>query len=521
MIEIEIEELAATAPAIRNVPRGPLVEETLERIIVWVIAASVKNSLAGAALASERSRVRMRERREGTAWRLRRLSEAAEVAKQWHDRSEFWRIPLRDAARPTSLASATRSEPIYRRFFGPSRIERLAAWLPALFPLVSTPRPLPMLRYLTAGESHGKALVALVDGFPAGVTIDTQPIDVELRRRQGGYGRGGRQRIETDTVEIKSGIWQDVTLGSPIALEVVNKDYKLERLDDLERPRPGHGDLTGAIKYLGSIRGMLERASARETAVRVAAGALAKQLLEAFGIRTFGYVVELGGIAIAPRPGTLDEQRALRDASEIYSLNPDQDDEIKALIDECGKEGDTLGGIVEVRVEGLPFGLGTHAQWDRKLDGRLAQAVMSVQAIKGVEIGLGFEAARRRGSQVHDPIQFDESQTRLAESRLRPADEQRRRAGGGHDQRPAARGPRGEETDQHAPQAARIDQSRNEAAGGGRLRAQRRLRGVGGQRDRRKRRGLRSGRGAGRQIRRRQPGRDEGEVRVVFENGAE
>jgi len=267
-----------------------------------------------------------------------------------------------------------------------------------------------MLRYLTAGESHGKALAALVDGFPAGVTIDTQPIDVELRRRQGGYGRGGRQRIETDAVEIKSGVWHDVTLGSPILLEVVNKDYKLERLGDLARPRPGHGDLTGAIKYLGSIRGTLERASARETTVRVAAGALAKQLLEQFAIHTIGYVVELGGVKIDAKPGTLDEHRALRDSSEVYSLNPDQDAEFKTLIDQAGKDGDTLGGIVEVRVEGLPFGLGSHAQWDRKLDGRLAQAVMSVQAIKGVEVGLGFEAARRPGSQVHDPIQYDKSQ---------------------------------------------------------------------------------------------------------------
>jgi chorismate synthase len=259
-----------------------------------------------------------------------------------------------------------------------------------------------MLRYLTAGESHGKALLALVDGFPAGVEIDTALIDAELRRRQGGYGRGGRQRIETDQVEIKSGIWQGCTIGSPIALEVVNRDYKLERLGDLERPRPGHGDLTGAIKYLGSIR-----ASARDTAVRVAVGALAKQLLACFGITSFGYVVELGGIAVQPRPGTIDEQRALRDASELYILNPDAEAAIKEWIDVCGKEGDTLGGIVEVRVEGLPFGLGSHAQWDRKLDGRLAQAVMSIQAIKGVEIGLGFEAARRRGSQVHDPIAYD------------------------------------------------------------------------------------------------------------------
>lgn len=264
-----------------------------------------------------------------------------------------------------------------------------------------------MLRYWTAGESHGKALWALIDGFPAGVPIETDSIDTELRRRQGGYGRGGRQRIETDAVEIKSGIWQGRSLGSPIALEVINRDSKLERLGDLERPRPGHGDLTGAIKYLGPIRGVLERASARETAVRVAAGALAKQLLREFGITAFGYTAELGGIRIEPRPGTLDEQRALRDASELYTLNPDQDDQIKALIDQCGKDGDTLGGIVEVRVEGVPFGLGTHAQWDRKLDGRLAQAVMAVQAIKGVEIGLGFEAARRRGSQVHDPIHYD------------------------------------------------------------------------------------------------------------------
>lgn len=264
-----------------------------------------------------------------------------------------------------------------------------------------------MLRYWTAGESHGKTLIALIDGFPAGVDLETDSVNVELRRRQGGYGRGGRQRIETDEVELLSGVWKCQTLGSPIALQVVNKDYKLERLADLDRPRPGHGDLTGAIKYLGSIRGVLERASARETAVRVAAGALAKQLLRPFGITAFGYVVELGGIRIETPPGALAEQRAVRDANELYILDRRREDEIKALIDDCGKEGDTLGGVVEVRVEGLPFGLGTHSQWDRKLDGRLAQAVMAVQAIKGVEIGLGFEAARRRGSAVHDPIQFD------------------------------------------------------------------------------------------------------------------
>ncbi len=267
-----------------------------------------------------------------------------------------------------------------------------------------------MLRYWTAGESHGKTLIALIDGFPAGVPLETDSIDVELKRRQGGYGRGGRQRIESDKVDILSGIWRGLSLGSPIALQVVNRDYKLERLDDLESPRPGHGDLTGAVKYLGPIRNILERASARETAVRVAAGALAKQLLAQFGITAFGYVAELGGIAIDPQPGTIEQQKELRDKSIIYSLNPDQDDQFKELIDQTGKEGDTLGGVLEVRVEGLPFGLGTHAQWDRKLDGRIAQAVMAIQAIKGVEIGLGFEAARRKGSEVHDPIHYDASQ---------------------------------------------------------------------------------------------------------------
>lgn len=270
-----------------------------------------------------------------------------------------------------------------------------------------------MLRYWTAGESHGKGLLALVDGFPAGVTVDTDLIDAELRRRQGGYGRGGRQRIESDHAELLSGTWRGETLGSPIALLVPNKDYKLERMEDLQRPRPGHGDLSGSIKYLGPIRAILERASARETAARVAAGALAKQLLAEFGITPFGYVVEVGPIKIEPKPGTLQQQKALRDASELYTLNPDQDAEIKALIDKRQQTGDTLGGVVEVRVEGVPFGLGSHAQWDRRLDGRLARAVMSVQAIKGVEIGMGFEMARHPGSEVHDPIRYDpdEAQT--------------------------------------------------------------------------------------------------------------
>ena len=264
-----------------------------------------------------------------------------------------------------------------------------------------------MLRYWTAGESHGPALVALVDGFPAGLTVDAAAIDHELKRRQGGYGRGGRQRIETDTVTFLSGLWRGVTLGSPLALEVVNKDYKLERLEEVDRPRPGHADLPGSIKHLGGVRAVLERASARETAARVAAGGLARQLLSAFGIEVAGWVTELGPVVLGGRAGSLSELRGIRDASEIYSLHPERDPEVTALIDTIGKEGDTLGGIVEVRVDGLPVGLGTHAQWDRKLDGRLAQAVMAVQAIKGVEIGMGFEAARRRGSEVHDPIGFD------------------------------------------------------------------------------------------------------------------
>jgi chorismate synthase len=268
-----------------------------------------------------------------------------------------------------------------------------------------------MLRYWTSGESHGKSLSALVDGFPAGVRVDNEAINRELQRRQMGYGRGKRQSLETDTAEILSGLWNEVTIGSPIELQIKNNDFKLPRLQELPRPRPGHGDLTGAIKYLGSIRGVLERASARETAARVAAGALATQLIQSFGIRTIGYVVEIGGEVVTPRPGlSIDEQLAERACSEVFSLDAAQDPRIKKNIDAAQQAGDTVGGIVEVRVEGLPFGLGSHAQWDRKLDGRLAQAVMSIQAIKGVEIGMGFEAARRRGSQVHDPIGFDPAQ---------------------------------------------------------------------------------------------------------------
>ncbi len=269
-----------------------------------------------------------------------------------------------------------------------------------------------MLRYWTAGESHGKTMLAMVDGFPAGLTVDAEKINKDLKLRQGGYGRGKRQELETDKVEFLTGTWKNETLGSPIAMQVINRDYKLERLKELDRPRPGHGDLTGAIKYLGSIRGVLERASARESSVRVAAGSLSKQLLAEFGIDVIGYVVELGGIRLPPKLELpFADKVSTRDSSEIYSLCPENDQQIKDLIDQSADDGDTLGGILEARVEGLPFGLGTHAQWDRKLDGKIAQAVMAVQAIKGVEIGMGFESAGLPGSKVHDPIQYDASQS--------------------------------------------------------------------------------------------------------------
>ena len=270
-----------------------------------------------------------------------------------------------------------------------------------------------MLRYWTAGESHGRALIALIDGFPAGMDIDFEMVNVELKRRQGGYGRGGRQKLETDQLEVLTGIWQGKTLGSPLTLQVINADFKLERLKELERPRPGHADLVGAIKHLSSIRGVLERASARETAVRVAAGGIARQLLRVFGIETIGYVTEIGGLAVETPSGTLEEHRQLRDSSSVYTLVPSRDAEYEKLIDQAAEDGDTLGGVMEVRVEGLPIGLGTHAQWDRKLDGRIAQAVMAVQAIKGVEIGMGFQAARLPGSQVHDAIHYDAAQKHL------------------------------------------------------------------------------------------------------------
>ena len=260
-----------------------------------------------------------------------------------------------------------------------------------------------MLRYLTAGESHGPALTAIVEGFPSGVALDTALIDRELERRQGGYGRGKRQKLETDRIIVESGVFHGVTTGAPITLRLINNDAKLERLAEPASPRGGHIDLAGSINYQTGIRQVLERASARETALRVAVGALAKLLLRELGITVFGYVRELGGIAAPPQSFDL----AIRDASPVYTLDPAADAAIVAAIDAAREAGDTLGGIVETIVTGCPIGLGSHAQWDRKLDARLAAAVMSVQAIKAVEIGMGVEAARLPGSKVMDPIAYE------------------------------------------------------------------------------------------------------------------
>jgi chorismate synthase len=278
------------------------------------------------------------------------------------------------------------------------------------------------LRYLTAGESHGPGLTAIVEGFPAGVPVDIEAINRDLRRRMGGYGRGGRMKIEQDEVEIRSGVRWGESLGSPVTLWIENRDWRnwekkmSPRAEDRDpsaavtRPRPGHADLSGALKYnQRDVRNVLERASARETAARVAVGGLAKCLLAPFGIRVCGYVAEIGGIA-ADHAGLSPEEIAARaEESPVRMADPEAERRVVARIDECKRAGDTLGGVVESVATGLPPGLGSHAQWDRKLDGRLAHALMSVQAAKGVEIGLGFETARRPGSAVHDEIYFDET----------------------------------------------------------------------------------------------------------------
>jgi chorismate synthase len=274
-------------------------------------------------------------------------------------------------------------------------------------------------RFTTAGESHGRGLVAVVEGLPAGVPVSAERVDTELRRRMGGYGRGARMKIESDRIEWIAGVRAGETLGSPIAMIVWNRDWDNwvdvmaheadapgeERRRQVHRPRPGHADLVGVLKYARrDARDILERASARETVARVACGGICKILLDQFGIDIGSHVVELGGVtakARSPLPSPLNQAA---DASPVRCLDPAAEQEIITRIDAAKAAGDTLGGVVEVVGLGLPVGLGSHVSWDRKLDGRIARAMMSIPAVKGVELGLGFEAARRKGSEVHDEI---------------------------------------------------------------------------------------------------------------------
>jgi chorismate synthase len=276
----------------------------------------------------------------------------------------------------------------------------------------------------TAGESHGRGLITLVQGVPAGLSLLAErDIDPELRRRQGGYGRGGRMQIEQDRAEILAGVRLGETLGSPIALVVWNRDWEnwqqvmsaapVAAADDVAAkavhlPRPGHADLVGVLKYdRQDARDILERASARETTARVAAGAIARRLLQECGVSIGSHVVMLGGIE-ATLPAELPaDLNAAVDGSPVRTLDRQAEQRMIEAIDAAKAAGDTLGGCFEVVVQGLPVGLGSHVSWDRKLDGRIAQALMSIQAMKGVEIGMGFDAARRPGSQVHDVIESD------------------------------------------------------------------------------------------------------------------
>jgi chorismate synthase len=279
-----------------------------------------------------------------------------------------------------------------------------------------------MLRFFTAGESHGPCLTAIVEGCPAGFSIDLSALNHDLWRRQQGYGRGGRMAIERDEAAIKSGVRWGKTLGSPITLVIENRDWKNWRkkmsadpadrdtAHAVTRPRPGHADLAGALKYdFDDVRNVLERASARETTARVAVGGLAKQLLSPFGIRVMGWVCEIGGIAANHSALSPEEVFERAERSRVRMADDAAEERIVAAIDECKGRGDTLGGIVEVVATGLPPGLGSHAHYDRKIDGRLGGALMSLQSAKGVEVGLGFQMARLPGSQVHDEIFFDPS----------------------------------------------------------------------------------------------------------------
>ena len=281
------------------------------------------------------------------------------------------------------------------------------------------------MRYFTAGESHGPRLTAIIEGIPAGLSLSSSDINQELKRRQGGYGRGGRMLIESDQVEITSGVRHGVTMGSPITLNVTNKDFKnwtsIMGADDVEdkfkaqrkltKPRPGHADLVGGMKYrFPDLRNVLERSSARETTMRVAIGAVAKRLLSELGIEVASHVTVFGGIEVAiPDNLTVSEIRKRASESEVSIVNPDREADIKALIDQTKKDGDTIGGVVEVVAGGLPVGLGSYVQWYKKLDAKIAQAVVSINAFKGVEFGIGFDAAYKPGSQIMDEILWNEA----------------------------------------------------------------------------------------------------------------
>lgn len=277
------------------------------------------------------------------------------------------------------------------------------------------------LRYLTAGESHGPALLTIIEGMISGLYLTTDYINIQLARRQGGYGRGGRQKIEEDRVEILGGVRGGFTLGSPIALKIANRDWENwrdvmapgpdanlgERV--VTRPRPGHADLAGTLKYQHSdIRNVLERSSARETAVRVAAGSVARRLLEEVGIKVAGQVLRIGGIAVEPDESPPEALLKKVEASPVRCAEKEGSAAMVEAIDRARESGDSLGGVFEVRVYGVPPGLGSYVHWDKRLDGRLAWAVMSIQAVKGVEIGIGFAAAALDGSAVQDEIFYDQ-----------------------------------------------------------------------------------------------------------------
>ncbi|WEA86164.1 chorismate synthase [Streptococcus anginosus] len=276
------------------------------------------------------------------------------------------------------------------------------------------------MRYLTAGESHGPRLTAIIEGVPAGLPLTADYINAELKRRQGGYGRGARMKIESDKVEITSGVRHGRTMGGPITLNVTNLDHqkwldimnvadvedKKKGLRKITKPRPGHADLVGGMKYrFDDLRNSLERSSARETTMRVAVGAVAKRFLEEIGVEVASHIVTVGGIDIeVPENLTVSEIKKRARQSEVSIVNPEREEEIKAYIDQIKKDGDTIGGIVETIVGGVPVGLGSYVQWDRKLDAKIAQGVVSINAFKGVEFGVGFEAGRLKGSQVMDEI---------------------------------------------------------------------------------------------------------------------